>query len=102
MPEKVYMLHALWFKPDGGKERYQAYMKEALPLLEEQGGQKLRSVNPVRALEGEFDADLVYFVEYPTWEAYRAFANSAAHHRIAFKKKEAVEKSLLIRCERPS
>jgi len=73
----------------------------ALPLIEEAGGQKLRSLVPVRALVGEFDADLMYFIEFPSWSAYRGFANSSAYHKIAYKLRDAVEKSLVIRCERP-
>ena len=101
MSNKIYMLNAFWFKPDGGEERYNDYMKDALPLIEEAGGQKLRSLVPVRALVGEFDADLMYFIEFPSWSAYRGFANSSAYHKIAYKLRDAVEKSLVIRCERP-
>jgi len=100
-PEKVYMLNAFWFKLNGGRELYDEYMKEALPLIQEAGGKKLRSVIPERALVGEFDADLMYFIEFPSWGAYRSYANSPQYHKIAYKLREAVEKSLLIRCVRP-
>lgn len=99
--EKIYMLNAFWFKPDGGRELYKEYMKDALPLIEEAGGKKLRSVVPERALVGEFDADLMYFVEFPSWGSYRGYANSPEYHKIAYKLREAVEKSLLVRCARP-
>jgi len=95
------MLHAYWFKPDGGEKLYYEFMNDVLPLIEEAGGQKLRSVAPERALVGEFDADLMYFVEYPSWDAYRGFANSSEYHKVAYKLREAVEKSLLVRCARP-
>lgn len=101
MPKKIYMLNAYWFKADGGKELYKEYMSHALPMIEQVGGKKLRSVVPVRALVGEFDADLVYFVEFPTWDDYRSYANSASYHKIAYLLKDAVEKSLVVRCERP-
>ena len=95
------MLHAYWFKPNGGKDAYDQFMKEVLPLIEKAGGQKLRSVVPERALVGEFDADLMYFVEYPSWAAYRGFANSSQYHKVAYKLRDAVDKSLLVRCARP-
>ena len=101
MPRKIYMLHAYWFKPEGGKELYKEFMSEALPLIDQAGGKKLRSVVPERALQGEFDADLMYFVEFPSWENYRGYANSSDYHKIAYKLQEAVDKSLLVRCARP-
>jgi len=99
--EKIYMLNAFWFKPEGGRELYKEFMKDALPLIEEAGGKKLRSVVPERALVGEFDADLMYFVEFPSWSAYRGYANGSQYHKIAYKLREAVDKSILIRCVRP-
>jgi len=102
MPTKIYMLNAFWFKEDGGEALYKEYMLEALPLIHDAGGKKLRSVVPVRTLVGEFDADLVYFVEFPSWDAYKGFANSSAYHKIAYKLREAVEKTLVVRCERPT
>ena len=99
--DKIYMLNAFWFKADGGEELYKEYMKEALPLIEEAGGQKLRSLVPERAMVGEMDADLLYFIEFPSWGAYKGFANSAAHHKIAYKLRDATDKTLLIRCVRP-
>jgi len=99
--QKVYMLNAFWFKPDGGFERYKDYMSDVLPMIEEAGGQKLKSLIPTRSLVGEFDADLMYFVEFPSWAAYRSFANSASYHKVAYKLRDAVDKSMLIRCDRP-
>ncbi|GAA6138831.1 hypothetical protein NBRC116583_25780 [Arenicella sp. 4NH20-0111] len=99
--ERVYMLNVLWFREDGGEERFQDYWKLAFPMIESVGGRKLKSFEPQRALEGDFDADLIFFVEYPNFEAFKKFANSPEHHNLAFMKKEAVENSLLVRCARP-
>ena len=101
MLEKIYMLHAYWFKADGGEALYKQYMKEALPLIEEAGGIKLRSVVPERALVGEFDADLLYFLEFPSWGAYKGYANSAQYHKIAYKLRDSVEKSIVVKCRKP-
>lgn len=100
--ERVFMLNALWFDPNGGEERYQDYWKLVFPMIEAVGGRKLKSFEPERALEGEFDADLIFFVEYPSFEAFKTFANSPEHHKLAFMKKEAVYNSLVVQCSRPA
>ena len=97
----IYMLNAVWVKPDGGHELYRKYMRAVTPLIKKVGGRKLKSFVPDRAVIGEFDADLVFFIEYPSWDAYREFANGAEYHKIAYLREESVEKSLLIRCMRP-
>ncbi len=99
--DRIYMLNALWFKPDGGEKRYRDYMRAMTPLMKRVGGRKLKSFVTDRAVVGEFDADLVFFVEYPNWQAFKEFANSADYHKIAYIREEAIEKSLLIRCVRP-
>ncbi|MFT4635899.1 MAG: hypothetical protein ACI854_001036 [Arenicella sp.] len=98
---KIYMLNAVWFKPAGGEQRYRDYMKAVAPLTLRVGGRKLKSFVTDREIIGEFDADLLFFIEYPDWQAFKNVANSAEYHRIAYLKKEAIEKSLLIRCTRP-
>jgi len=65
--EKVFMLNALWFKEDGGSETYEEYIKLASPFIAAVGGKKLDAFQPERAIIGEFDADLVFFIEYPNW-----------------------------------
>lgn len=99
--ERVYMLNALWFKADDGEKRYRDYWKLAMPMIEAVGGRKLKSFVPDRALIGEFDADLVFFVEYPNWAAFKQFANSPEYHKIAYIRNESLSNSLLIRCGRP-
>jgi len=101
MTDKIYMLNALWFKQDGGEARYHEYIKAIEPLVSAAGGRKLRSLVPTRGLIGDFDADLMFFVEYPDWDAFKKFANSADYHQVAHMREEAIEKSLLIRCDRP-
>ncbi|MCH2191158.1 MAG: DUF1330 domain-containing protein [Gammaproteobacteria bacterium] len=98
---RVFMFHAMWFKPDGGAETYQKYLKRAIPLVESVGGRKLRSLEPERALVGEFDADLMFFVEYPSWAAYKKFVSSPDHHKIAYLRESALDKMILLKCNRP-
>ncbi len=97
----IYMLNAVWFKADGGEEQYRQYLKEIGPLIKRVGGRKLKSFVTDRVLIGEFDADLMFFVEYPDWQAFKDFANSSDHHKVAYLKEEALEKSILVRCTRP-
>ncbi len=96
------MLNAVWFKQDGGEIRYREYMRSVAPLITEVGGRKLKSFVPDRELIGEFDADLLFFVEYPSWQAFKDVANSAEYHKFAYIREGALEKQLLIRCNRPS
>lgn len=99
--ERIYMFNAVWFKPDGGRDKYRKYMRVVIPLIKEVGGRKLKSFVPDRSLIGEFDADLVFFVEYPSWSAFKDFANSPKYHKAAPLRKESIEKSFLVRCVRP-
>ena len=99
---RVFMFHAMWFKPDGGAETYQKYLRKAIPMVESVGGRKLRSLEPERALIGEFDADLMFFVEYPSWEAYKRFVSSPEHHKIAYLREGALDNMILLKCNRPA
>ena len=99
--ERVYMFNAVWFEPKKGEQRYREYLKHAVPLMKAVGGRRLKSMVPERALIGEFDADLVFFVEYPNWDAFKSFVNSPEYHKIAYIREEALVNSLLVRCGRP-
>ncbi len=37
--EAFFMLNALWFKAEGGAEKYQQYLQAAGPLVSKHGGQ---------------------------------------------------------------
>lgn len=95
------MLNALWFKAEGGEQRYREYMRAVGPLMRSVGGRKLKSFVSDREIIGEFDADLIFFVEYPDWQAFKDFANHPDHHKAAYLREEALEKSILVRCVRP-
>lgn len=97
----IYMLNALWFKAEGGEQRYREYMRAVGPLMRSVGGRKLKSFVSDREIIGEFDADLIFFVEYPDWQAFKDFANHPDHHKAAYLREEALEKSILVRCVRP-
>ncbi len=94
------MLNALWFKEDGGWEMYQEYMIAGASLLEKYGGKPRSGGAPRQAIIGEFDADLVFFVEYPNWQAFIDFTRSDEYQKISHLRENAITKSLLIRCEK--
>ena len=55
MGDKVYMLNVLWFKQDGGAEKYAEYAVAAAPFVEGLGGRLVESYTPQGTLIGEWD-----------------------------------------------
>ena len=100
MSEKAYMLNALWFKKDGGAEKYAEYAAAAAPFVEELGGKLAESYTPLGALIGEWDPDLFFVVEWPNWEAFLKLPQNPEYLKIAHLREEALRDSLLIRCTR--
>lgn len=98
--EKVYMLNALWFKKDGGAEKYTEYVAAASPFVEALGGSMLDGFTPELALIGDWDPDLFFIVEWPSWEAFTKLPESEGYMKIAHLREDALENSLLIRCSR--
>ncbi len=100
MGEKVYMLNALWFKQDGGAEKYAEYAAAAAPIVAELGGRLVEGYVPESALIGEWDPDLFFVVEYPDWETFLRLPEHPGYQRISHLREEALRDSLLIRCRR--
>lgn len=100
--ERIYMLNALWFKPDGGAERYAEYAAATTPFLAELGARLVESYAPDLAVIGEWDPDLFFMVEWPDWEAFTKLVGHPDYQKIAHLREEALEKSLLIRCRNVS
>jgi uncharacterized protein (DUF1330 family) len=98
--EKIYMLNALWFKKDGGKEKYAEYVAAAGPFVSELGGRMLDGFTPDMALIGKWDPDLFFIVEWPSWDAFTQLPKSEGYQQIAHLREDAIEDSLLIRCSR--
>ncbi len=96
------MLNALWFKPEGGREDYERYMALAGPVLKRFGGRVIAGGAPCQAVIGEFDADLVFFVEYPSWRAFQDMLADPEYQKALPHRQEAITKSLLIRCDKMS
>lgn len=102
MSDAIYMFNALWFKGDEGRAMYRKYLKAAGEVIAELeiGANVLDRFEPQQALIGEFDADLMFVVEYPNQAAFDRFVGSPEYQAIAHLRENAIEKSLLIRCAR--
>ena len=97
--EKVYMLNALWFK-EGGAAAYAEYGQAAGPIVAELGGKRLDGFVPTQSLIGDWQPDLFFIVEWPSWDAFLQLGQSEAYQKIAHLREIGLEKSLLIRCDR--
>ncbi len=96
--DRIFMLNALWFRKDGGAEKYAEYARAAAPFVSELGGRMVGAFRPDLSLIGDWDPDLLFFVEWPTWEAFSKLPQNPGYQRIAHLREEALERSLLIRC----
>ncbi len=100
MSDAIYMLNVLWFKEDGGAEKYAEYAAAAAPFVEEIGGKLVESYRPEAALIGEWNPDLFFVVEWPSWETFLKLPENPGYQSIAHLREEALRDSLLIRCRR--
>lgn len=94
------MFNALWFKPGGGRQSYRQYMALAGPILRRHGGRVVAGGEPRQAVIGQFDVDLVFFVEYPNWRVFQKMLADPEYRQALPHREQAIVKSLLIRCEK--
>lgn len=95
----ICIFNALWFRPDGGAERFAEYGAAAQPFVAEAGGEQLfPSLSVEQSLEGGLDPDLVAFVRYPSVEAFDAMRLSDAYQEIMHLRSEAITKAIATRC----
>lgn len=94
----ILMFNALWFKPDGGAEKYLEYLRAASHIMQRHGGIKRTGGTPEKALIGAFDADLIFFVEWPSEAAFQAFLKDPDFSAAQKLREAAITNSLLIRC----
>ena len=93
------MFNALWFKPDGGAERYAEYGAAVQPIMADVGAELLLPFMAVeRSLEGGLDPDMVAFVCYPSVEAFDSMWKSDAYQQVAHLRRDAITKAILTRC----
>ena len=94
------MFNALWFRPDGGAERYyRDYATAVLPLLGEAGAEVVIPFLEVDvALEGEFSPDVVGVVRYPSAEAFDAMVAGTDYPAAAAHAHGALDRRVLTQC----
>lgn len=95
--ESFFMFNALWFKEDGGAEKYNEYLQAAGPFVARHGGKSNDSYAPEQAVIGEFDADLVFMIEWPSFSAFTSLIQDPEYQAISHLREEAITDSLLIR-----
>lgn len=98
--ESFYMFNALWFKEDGGAEKYAEYLQAAGPFVEKHGGKSDDSYAPGQEMIGKFDADLVFLVEWPNLAAFTGLIQDPGYQAISHLRGEAIRDSLLIRFDK--
>ena len=96
----VYFLSAVWFRSDGGARRYQAHLEMAWPIAMKYGCKKLDSYVPETVMFGEFDADLIMFVRFPSREKFDACMNDPEFQEIFANRDKSLKKSFLVQCRR--
>lgn len=99
MGEAIYLLNALWFKKDGGMQKYMEYGAAVGPLLEKAGAKVQENFAPEASLIGEWNPDVFFVVKYPSQASFESMISSAAYAEIMHLREEALENSMLIRCK---
>ena len=96
----IYMLNALWFKPDGGEARYRKYLAATREVTDqlEIGAEVVNSYVPKEILIGNWNPDLVFFVRYPDRDAFNRLVTSKEYARVRHLREEAIEDSVLVEC----
>ena len=95
-----FMFNALWFKEEGGAAKYGEYLQAAGPFVVKHGGKSDATYSPAQALIGEFDADLVFLVEWPNFAAFTGLIQDPGYQAISHLREEAIRDSLLIRFDK--
>ena len=98
--ERFFMLNVLWFKPNGGADKYNEYLKAAGPFAAKHGGKVGERYVPEAAIIGKFDADLVFFVEWPNQKAFAECLQDPGYRAVSHLRGEAIRDSLLVRCKK--
>ena len=62
------------------------------------GGKSDGAYVPEANIIGKFDADLVFFVEWPNQKAFTEFIQDPGYRAVSHLREQAIRDSLLIRC----
>ncbi len=100
--DRIYMSNALWFKPDGGAEKYAEYVPAAGPIMSRLGARIAEAYEPDLALIGDWEPNVFLLVELPDFEAFSQLLVDPQYREIAHLREAGLERSLLIRCRSAS
>lgn len=90
----VYMFNALWYKPDGGEEKYSEYSQAVMPFLKKYGGTIVEGYKPLET-EGDFNPHMIFFVRWPSRDVFVQFVTDPDFQKIIPLRKQALQKALL-------
>lgn len=95
----IAMLNGLWFHTDDRRDLYSQYAQAVMPIIDEVGAAILFPPLSVdETLEGDFDPDLVFFIRYPSEEAFDKMWNSDAYAAVSSLRTNALDHSVLTQC----
>lgn len=97
----IYAFNALWFKPDGGAERYDEYLRAAEPNVHKHGTLFTPRYVPIEPVIGDFTPDLMFVAQWPNREALREARTSDEYKAIEHLREEALSDSALTVCTSP-
>jgi uncharacterized protein (DUF1330 family) len=96
--EPVTMLNLLRFKPDGGRDRYDAYAAAIAPFLAKVGGGVVyfgTTGTPLVAPPDDTAWDAVLLVRYPSRQAFSAMVADPDYQQITHLRTEALDAAVL-------
>jgi uncharacterized protein (DUF1330 family) len=96
--EPVTMLNLLRFRPDGGRDRYDAYATAIGPFLKKVGGTVVyfgATSTALVAPPGDTEWDAVLLVRYPSRRAFSAMVADPEYQQITHLRTEALDAAVL-------
>lgn len=101
-PEKIYILHAVWFNRPNGPHRYREFLEAASSIANRYGARRVDAYIPVEPLMGDFQPDYFFITEWPSIERFNEYLRDPAYRAVAHLREEACQKRVLLQCRRPS
>ena len=98
--ESFVLMGALWFRPDGGAEKYDEYLAAAKPFADKHGLGPNNEYVPVETIRGDLTPDLVFFNEHPSEEGFTALRQDPGYRAVVALREEAVERQYVLKLRR--
>lgn len=94
--QPAYVLFAVWFHKNHGREKYAEYLLQASPIAEKYGARRVQSLITVECIHGHFEPDYVFITEWPSIDQYHAFIKDPHYRAVAPILSEATEKTVVL------